>query len=169
MKFRFENEFDVDVDSLEEAMFSEGLPAFLKEHMPSLRDMEVLERKEEGNLLRRRVRYVPVPLIEKVGPKRVPPEAMIWIEESTYDRSRKVMTFRNVPTHPKVAGLMRNEGTIRLQAKGPGRSLRVMEGELKISVPLLGKVAERIVFKTAGKVVEEEVAALKAFLAQRKA
>ncbi len=168
MKFRFEHEFDVDVDRLEEAMFSEDLPAYLKEHMPSLEDMEVLDRVEEGNILRRRVRYVPVPLIEKVGPKRVPPEAMIWVEESTYDRSAKLMTFRNVPTHPKVAELMRNEGTVRLQAKGPGRSVRVMEGELKIAVPFLGKVAERIVFKTAGKVIEEEVAALKAFLAERR-
>ena len=167
MKFRFEHEFDVDVDRLEKAMFSEELPAFLKENMASLRDMEVLERREEDGKIVRRVRYVPVPLIDKVGPKKVPPEAMIWVEESVYDPATKTMTFKNVPTHPKVAELMRNEGTVRLQAKGPGRSLRILEGELKISVPLLGKVAERIVFKTAGKVVEEEVAALKKFLAQQ--
>ncbi len=167
MKFRFEHEFDVDVERLEEAMFSEELPAFLKEHMPSLKDMEVLERREEGERLMRKVRYEPVPLIEKVGPKRVPPEAMIWVEESSYDRKRKVLDFKNVPTHPKVRGLMKNYGTVELQSAGPGKSRRTMQGELKVSVPILGRVAEKIIFKTAGKVIEEEAKALEQFLASR--
>ena len=167
MKFRFEHEFDVDVEKLEEAMFSEDLPPFLKENMPSLKDMEVLERKEEGDSLKRRVRYEPVPLIEKVGPKRVPPEAMIWVEESTYDRKRRVLEFKNVPTHPKVRGLMTNHGTVELRSLGPGRSKRTMKGELKVSVPILGRVAEKIIFKTAGKIIEEEARALQGFLSRQ--
>ncbi|MCD6497984.1 MAG: DUF2505 family protein [Deltaproteobacteria bacterium] len=167
MKFKFEHRFDVPVEELEQAMFAEDLPAFLQEHMPSLKGIEVLERQDSENAIQRKVRYEPVPLIKKVGPKKVPPEAMIWVEQSKYDRSRHEMTFENMPTHPKVKNLMTNKGTVRLMASGSG-SMRVLEGELKVSVPLLGRVAEKIIFKTAGKVVEEEAAALKKFIAEKK-
>lgn len=164
MKFKFEHGFDVSVEELEAAMFHEDLPSFLVEKMESLKEMEVLERKDNGEVIERKVRYVPVPLIKKVGPKKVPPEAMIWVEHSKYDKRKKEMTFDNVPTHPKVVKLMSNKGAIQLRSLGEGRSERVMSGELKVGVPILGRVAEKIIFKTAGKVIEEEAEALKAFL-----
>jgi len=164
MKFKFEHKFDVSVEHLEEAMFHQDLPAFLVDQMPSLKEMEVLEREDGEAVTKRKVRYVPVPLIKKVGPKKVPPEAMIWVEHSKYDKGARKMTFDNVPTHPKVANLMTNEGTIEIRSLGDEKSERVMSGELKVKVPLLGRVAEKIIFKTAGKVIEEEAEALKKFL-----
>jgi len=167
MKFKFEHRFDVPVEQLEQTMFSEELPAFLKANMPSLKNIEVLERTDSQTTIQRKVRYEPIALIKKVGPKKVPPEAMIWVEQSRYDRSRHEMTFENVPTHPKVKNLMTNKGTVRLIPSGSG-SMRVLEGELKVAVPLLGRVAEKIIFKTAGKVVQEEAAALRKFIAEKK-
>jgi hypothetical protein len=164
MKFKFEHTFPVDVDRLEKAMFNPELPAFLKKKMSSLKEMEVLERNESDSAIERRVRYVPEPLIKKVGPKKVPPEAMIWVEESRYDKSTRRMSFDNVPTHPQVVKLMTNTGTITLAPTSGGQSRRTMEGELKVKVPILGRIAEKIIFKTARNVIEEEAAALKAFL-----
>jgi len=164
MKFKFEHTFDVNVDDLEAAMFHEELPDFLVRNMESLKEMTVLEREEDESRIERKVRYVPVPLIKKVGPKKVPPEAMIWVEHSKYEKLKKEMSFDNIPSHPKVKSLMTNQGTIQLRSLGEGKSQRVMSGELKVKVPLLGRVAEKIIFKTAGKVIEEEAEALKAFL-----
>ncbi len=164
MKFKFEHGFDVSLEELESAMFHEDLPPFLMEKMESLKEMDVLDRKDDGDVIERKVRYVPVPLIKKVGPKKVPPEAMIWVEHSRYDKKKKEMTFENIPTHPKVVKLMSNKGVIQLRSKGDGKSERVMSGELKVGVPILGRVAEKMIFKTAGKVIEEEAEALRAFL-----
>jgi hypothetical protein len=166
MRFKFEHTFDVGVEDLEKAMFNPALPEFLEKNMGSLKEMKVLEREESDASIDRKVRYVPEPLIKKVGPKKVPPEAMIWVENSHYDKSSREMSFDNVPTHPQVVKLMTNKGTIKLHEVAPGRSKRVMEGELKVKVPILGRVAEKMIFKTAKKVIEEEAKALADFLEQ---
>ena len=164
MKFEFKHTFDVDVEELERAIFHEKLAAFLQEKVPSVVKIEPLERDDGPDFIERKVRYEPVPMIKKVGPKKVPPEAMIWVEESKYDKKRRMLTFDNVPTHPKVKKLMSNRGTIRLSSLGPGRCERRMESELKIKVPILGRIAEKMIFKSAGKIIEEEAVAMKAFL-----
>lgn len=164
MKFEFNHTFDVDVDRLIEVMFDDALPTFLVERMPSLQKMEPLEKKDGPDFIERQVRYVPVPMIQKIGPKKVPPEAMIWVEKSRFDKARKEMTFDNEPTHPKVRKLMTNRGVMKLTSLGTGQCRRTMTGELLVNVPILGRIAEKIIFKNASKIIEEEVLALQAFL-----
>ena len=143
MKFEFKHIFDADLETVERAMFDERLAGYLQERCPSVIRIEPLERNDTDDAIERKVRYEPVPMIKKVGPKKVPPEAMIWVEESRYDRKRRQMTFDNVPAHAKVKKLMTNRGTIRLLRLGPGRTERIMEGELTEKVPLLGRVGIR--------------------------
>lgn len=167
MKFEYKHTFDVDVDTLVNSMFHPDLPPVLVERMTTVKNIEVIERKDSEDRLVRRVRYVPVPSIKKIGPKTITPESMQWVEESSYDKARRIMTFDNIPTHPKVREKMTNRGTVEFRSLGPSRSERVMSGELKIKFPILGRIAEGIIAKDAEKILNEEAKVLAEWMKSR--
>jgi hypothetical protein len=167
MKFEYRHRFDVSVDALIATMFDPALAAHLTEKMTTLVSIETLERTEDDRRIMRRVKYVPVPMIQKIGPKKITPESMQWIEESSFDKATKVMTFDNVPTHPKVRAKMTNSGKMEFRAQGDHRCERIMHGELKIKFPLLGRIAEGIIARNGQKMLDEEAAVVAAYMRSR--
>lgn len=166
MKYDIRQEFAVPADQVIAAMMHPDVAAFLTGHMKSLKEMELLERTETDDTIVRRVRYRIVPVIEKIGPKKIPPEAFEWVEQSTFDKKKRVMTYRNVPTKAKIAKMFENQGEIRITDAG-ARCVRMMSGELKIHFPLLGSVAEKMIYKKAAEILEEEAAALRLFMSRK--
>ncbi|MFH2010687.1 MAG: DUF2505 family protein [bacterium] len=168
MNFEYRHSFAVPVDTLIEAVFHPDLPPFLTEKMTTIISIEPLERQEDDTRLTRRVKYVPVPMINRIGTKKVTPEAMQWIEVSSFDKRTKVMTFENVPTHPKIRAKMTNSGRMEFVARGSDRSERIITGELKVKFPLLGRVAEGIISKNGKKLLDEEAQVLSAWMREHK-
>lgn len=167
MKFNINQLFDYPVQVIEEALFmDENIGEFLVTEMPSLLQLEKIEIVKEENTVRRRIRYLPKPLITKVGPKKIPQEAMEWIENSTYDIDTHKLIYKNIPTHPKIGKMFSNSGEIVLIPRG-NQTERIISGELKIHVPIFGAIAERIIFKTAKTVLEEEAQALKKYIEKK--
>ena len=166
MKFEYKHQFDVPVDQLIEAMFNPDLPEVLTEKMTTVIKIEVLERDENDQVIKRRVKYTPVPMIKKIGTKKITPESMVFVEESSFDKGRKSMTFANIPSHPKIRAKMSNEGEMVFKDLGGGRSERIMKGTLKIKFPILGRVAEGIIAKNGKKMLDEEAAVLAEFMKQ---
>ena len=164
MKFEYKHVFEAPVEKVVEAMFHPEMTAYLKGRMKTLVSIEVLERQDEPGTIRRRVKYVPVPSIKRIGPKTITPESMQWIEQSSFDTASRVMTFDNVPTHPKVRAQMTNSGRIEFRSQGPARTERVMSGELKIAFPILGRIAEGIIAKNAKAILDEEAGLLAEWL-----
>ena len=167
MKFKFEHIFDADMETVVGCFLDPELPAYLMENMSTVQAIEPLSIEEEGGLVRRKVRYQPVPLIKRVGPKKVDPKWMCWVEESIYDRARRRMEFSNVPITDFVAKRMSNSGTVTLTEAGAGKTLRIIEGELRIKFPLLGRIAERIIYKDAAKIINEEAEVFSGFVKSR--
>ena len=89
MRFEKRQFLDGTVDEVERAMLDPRYLDYLLQHHGVLLEVQALERTEEGPLIRRRVRYRPRPVIPSVGPKKVPPEWFVFVEQSTYDRNRK--------------------------------------------------------------------------------
>lgn len=164
MKFHYTHRFEVPVDRLVEAMFDPELPGVLTEKMSTVKSIEVLDRQETETEIRRRVKYVPIPMIQKVGSKTITPESMEWIEESRLDKQRRVLSFENIPTHPKVRARMTNRGEVVFRELGPRAAERIMSGELKVKFPVLGRIAEGVIAKNAKKILDEEAQVLAAFL-----
>jgi hypothetical protein len=164
MQFELSHTFDADVDAVEQALFDPALPGFLLQEMKRVTAIEPLERHDDGNVIRRRVRYQPVPLIKKIGPKTVPEHWMAWIEESTYDRRTRRMEFANVPSTARIRDLLENRGTMTLSSVGPARTLRTLSGELHVKVFLLGKIAEGLIHAQGKEILDEEAHALQRFL-----
>jgi hypothetical protein len=171
MKFELKHTFDAPVDKVIDAMTDPAFPEFMKSHMKLMSDIKPVDRKEEGGRLSWRLRCVPVPMIKKVGPKEVPPEALAFMQESTIDRAAKRIDFKNVAEHPKVLKHLESVGSFTFRDIG-GRTERTLAGELKVTnLPFLlkplGSIAERIIYSNAENLLNEEAKVFGEFLKQR--
>lgn len=166
MKFEITHTFDADVETVLAAMYDPALHEFLTKEMTTINEIEQLETHDQGARVQRRVRYMPKPLIQKIGPKEIPPRWMEWVEESTLDRSAQTVSFKNKPTTQKIANLLVNEGTMQFRAKG-AKTERVLKGELNVKVFLLGKIAEKFIYNQAARILDEEARALNKFIQTR--
>jgi hypothetical protein len=171
MRFELKHTFDAPVDAVIEAMTDPAFPAFMKANMKSMTDIQAVDRKEDGGRLDWRLRCVPEPIIKRVGPKEVPPEALAFVQESTLDRGAKRLSFRNIAEHPKVKKHLENAGTFTFRDLG-GRTERTISGELKVTnLPFLLKflagIAEQLIYTNAEKLLNEEASVFAQFLKQR--
>lgn len=169
MKFDFTQRIQATPEEVEQALFHPDYPAhLLKEGV--LLEAQQLELKDEGERIRRRMRYRPKPVIKSVGPKDIPPEWFAFVEESTWDKKRRELTFRNVPTSNAISNMLVNTGVLRIRDAGGGQSERTMAGEINIKVPFLmkplGLIAEKIIQHEGVKLLESEIPALHRFVTQ---
>ena len=172
MRFEKRQFLEGTVEEVERAMLDPRYLDYLLQHHGVLLEVQALERKEEGPLVRRRVRYRPRPVIASVGPKQVPPEWFAFIEQSTYDRNRKEMTFSNVPTSHSISRMLVNTGTLRLRPSGT-RTERTLEGEIKLQLPFLLKplamIGERMIQAEGLKILDAEAPVLGRYVAELRA
>ena len=118
MRFETRQRLQGPVDEVERALLDERYLAFLLQHHGVLLEAERLEQTDSGDLVRRKIRYRPKPVIPSIGPTPVPPEWFAFVETSTYDRRRHELSFTNAPTSGKIARLMVNTGVLRLREVG---------------------------------------------------
>ncbi len=170
MKFESRQRIQGTVEEVERAMLDDRYPEFLLKHHGVFLEAQQLEKKEEGNKVRRKVRYRPKPVIPSIGPKTVPPEWFAFIETSTYDRSRKELTFNNVPTSNRISSLMVNTGVLKLKDVGGGQTERTLDGEISLKLPFLMKplamIGERVIQAEGIKLLDAEASVLTRFIAE---
>jgi hypothetical protein len=173
MRFKLEHSFDAPVDEVLEALADPRFVEFLGGRMKSMKRIEALERNERGSSVQWKLRCVPTPIIERVGPKKISPEALAFVQEMEIDRAGRRASFRNVAEHEKVRAHLENGGSVEFRDDG-GRTHRTMTGELRIiGLPFLLRplagIAESIIYSNAQKLLEEEATVFRAFLAERRA
>ncbi len=170
MKFEVKHTLAGSADEVERAMFDDRYTPVLLQHHGVLLEAQNLEKKDEGAVVRRRIRYRPKPVISSVGPKPVPPEWFAFIETSTWDKARKVLSFSNVPTNESISSLLVNTGSLRLRDLGGGRTERTVSGEIALKLPFLLKplalIGERVIHHEGLKILDGEVPVLNRFIAE---
>jgi hypothetical protein len=169
MRFEARQRIQGSVDEVERALLDERYLAFLVAHHGVLLEAQRIEQTDGGDQVRRRIRYRPKPVIESIGPKRVPPEWFAFIETSTYDRRNHTLTFTNTPTSTSIAKLMVNTGVLRLRDVG-GQTERTLEGEIKLLLPFLMKplalIGEKVIQSEGMKILDGEVPVLNRFITE---
>jgi hypothetical protein len=169
MRFESRQRITGTVDEVERAMLDPRYFEFLLQHHGVLLEVQPLEVKDEGDKVRRKVRYRPKPVIATIGPKRVPPEWFAFVETSTYDKKRKELTFTNVPTSHTISKMLVNTGTLRLRDVG-GATERTMDGEISLKLPLLMKplamIGEKIIQSEGLKILDGEAPVLNRFISE---
>jgi hypothetical protein len=171
MRFELKHTFDASIEKVIDAMIDPAFPAFMKQHMKMMSDIQTVERKEQNGRLEWKLRCVPTPMIKKVGPKDVPPEALAFVQVSSLDRNSRKLSFRNVAEHPRVVKHLENSGTFSFRDLG-GRTERIISGELKVTnLPFLlkplGVIAEQLIYSNAQNLLNEEAKIFSEFLATR--
>lgn len=172
MKFSIVHTFDAPPAAVAEAMLDPEMPKFLLEHHPLMEEAIPQERKEEGSVVRRKVRYRPRPIIKKVGPKEIPPDYLAFVEESSFDKSTLRGEFTNQAIRDGVKKHLVNKGTMVLKDVG-GKTERTIEGTLEIvNVSFLLRpltaIAERIIHSEAVKLLDGEAKCVSEFLSKKK-
>jgi len=167
MRFEYTHEFAFPVEEIERLMTHPDIGKFMSTRMPAtIIGVEAKERVQEGSLLKRKVHYRPQPLIKSVGPIKVDPRWMEWMEQSTFDLARHEGQFVNTPIIKRIADQMENRGTVKLIPTAKGCK-RVLTGELKVKIFMLGAIAERIINSNAEKILKDEAALLSALAASK--
>lgn len=169
MRFLIEQRFPGALVEVEEAFTD---PAYLARlaALPKLGEPELLDRAEDGDQVLMSVRYRFVGEVSGAVRAVVDPARLGWIEESTLDRRTHVTTWTIVPDH--YGGLLRCSGTYTLLEdsgtllEDSGSVIRRAEGEIRVSVPLVGGKVERAIVSGLEEHAEAEEAVMAAFLAE---
>lgn len=142
MRFTIDQTFAGPLEEVEAALVD---PAFLERlsSLPNLGRPTLVHRVEAGDLVHLWVKYAFTGEVNSTVRRVVDPHRLTWIEESTLDRASHRTTWRIVPDHYK--NLLRASGEFRLEPHPDdpaGRTRRTADGELKVSVPLVGGKVE---------------------------
>lgn len=168
MKFELKHTFDAPIDLVTREFMNPDLFPHLAKNMPkTMVAIEPVERNEDNGTLKRKTRYKPQPLIKSIGPKKITSDMMAFVEESTFDKSARTLKFKNVPDSGRLRSLLVNEGTITFREVN-GKTERTVAGELKVKVFLLGGIAEKMIYKNAQDILNEEAAAFQNWLNAKK-
>ena len=166
MKFKIKHHFPCSFQQLEDAWFSDEIVDYLSERMTTVVEIEPISIEDLGDRLERCIRFRCKPIYKKVGPKKVDPRWMEWIERSTYDRKLQRLTFVNTATTRKIAAVLINEGEMVFDQRKDGIE-RTIRATIKVKVPVLGRLAERVISRTAIKVLNEEAELTNRFIKER--
>jgi len=143
MRFQIHQSFGFPLDRVEDALVD---PSFLERlgGLPKLGRPELVSRLVDGAVVHLEVRHRFTGELSAAVRRVVDPDRLSWVEKSSLDRNTHKTDWHIVPDHYK--NLLRCSGTSVCESPEAGATLRLIEGEMKVSVPLVGgKVASAIV------------------------
>jgi hypothetical protein len=167
MHFEIVHTLPADRDTVMKVMQEKAYYEFLQQNHPDVDRIELLSMEDLGATAKRRVHYQLKLIIKSIGPKKIPPDAMAWVEESTLDKKSYKLEFKNIPIKDWVQARMTNFGTIEFQDAGEGKTRRIVAGELRIKFLILGVIAERIIHGKAKDLLDGEARLFGDYLKQR--
>jgi hypothetical protein len=170
MRFETRQRLSGTVDEVERALFDDRYLDFLLKHHGVLLEAKQLEKSDDGTRIRRKVRYLPKPVIKSIGPKTVPPEWFAFVESSTYDRTKKELSFTNTAASHTISKMLVNTGVLRLRDAGNGQTERTLDGEITLKLAFflkpLAMIGEKIIQGEGLKILDAEVPVMNRFIAE---
>ena len=142
MRFRVSTSIAAPREVVEEAFVD---PAFYAElgDLPNIRAPEVLSVEEDGDVVHLRIYYALQADLAPAVRRVLDPDKITWVEESTVHRGAHYTEFRMVPEH--YVNRMECAGSYRFEVSGPGATEQVVEGDLVIHYPVVGRLVERAI------------------------
>ena len=162
MKFHLEQRFGAAPDAVARTFVDPAFYAMLQD-LPNLGRPEVLELEASGDRVRLRVRYRFTGNLSPAARRVVDPDRLTWVEAATHDLATRSVTFVLHPDH--YASRLSCHGDYRFEPDGD-RTRRVVDGDLSVRFPLVGRAVERAIVSGLRDHLDDEVAIVEQFLAQ---
>ena len=142
MRFSLEQQLPGAIDDVLAALLD---PEFLRclGDLPNLGAPEVLSQERAGDVVVQRVHYAFTGSLSAAVTRVIDPKKVTWVDETTYDLGVRQATFRIIPDH--YGNKLRCHGTHVFTSRADGGTIRNVEGELTVKVPLVGRIVERAI------------------------
>jgi hypothetical protein len=142
-------------------------PEFLRElaASPKLGRVELLDSADDGDYVRQRVRYAFTGQLSAAVKAVVDPARLTWVEDSTLDRRSHLTTFSILPDN--YARLLNASGSITLEPDDHVGTVRRVEGNLSVHVPLAGRKVEGAIVSGLREHAEVEATVLNRWVRDR--
>jgi hypothetical protein len=142
-------------------------PAFLAGlgELPNLAPPTVLDQTRSGDVVVQRVHYRFVGSLSSAVTRVIDPAKVSWVDEVTYDLADRRATFRIIPDH--YGDKLRCHGTYTFEEQ-TASTVRRVEGELSVRVPLVGRMVERAIVGGLTEHIETEASLLTEWLDARR-
>ena len=152
MRFRIEQRLPGDVDDVLDTLLDAAFVAALGA-LPKIDKPELVSQRTDGEFVTQRVRYRFTGDLSGAVTAVIDPAKLSWVAETTYDLRAKAASFRIVPDH--YGNRLTCTGMHRFVMTTVGQTDRRIDGELKVSYPIVGRAIERAVLSG----LEEHLAA----------
>jgi len=160
--FEFVHEFDIPLDALELAVLS---PDLVERLGPKLSNVESLTQRSHSlaeGVLDRVWAFRANVKLPKFAQNYVTPDMCAWDEKSSYDLKRHASEWSIVPNvKPEWQKYFSAHGSYSLVPLDSGRTKRVVSGECELNVPLVQRVAEKLIVGEVRKMFEAEAETLR--------
>jgi hypothetical protein len=158
MRFEVDQSLPVPVAVVEGAL---GDPGFYEQlsALPKVGRAELLDQHHEGDTVERRVRYHFAGDLSSAVRRVIDPERLVWVDHSTYDHRSRRAEFRLLPEH--YQDRFRCSGSYRLLDEGVEGCRRLVEGELTVRYPLVGRAVEHAIVSGLREHLEDEAGLLR--------
>lgn len=140
MRFRIEQHLPGSVDDVIDALLDDGFVASMGA-LPKIGKPELLDQRTETDFVIQRVRFRFTGELSGAASAVLDTAKLSWVAETTYDLRARQASFRIVPDH--YGNRLTCTGMHRFVRVTESTSARLVEGELKVSYPLVGRVIER--------------------------
>lgn len=109
-------------------------------------NFEILDQREEDGIVRRECAAQPkLPAVQMALARLLRRRGFHFIERGAYEKAAGTWKWTLEPN--VMAGLLRNQGTVRLEPAGPGKVKRIVDIELEARLPGIGAAIERSAVK----------------------
>lgn len=160
MRFHLEQQLPGSGDDVMAAFTDPAFYARLAD-LPNVEAPEFLGQEVGDGVVRQRIRYRFSGRLSGAVTAVVDPDRLTWIDETTYELAARSASFRIVPEH--YASKLSCSGSYRFVPAGEGTK-RVIDGELRVHVPLVGRRVEGAIVSGLERHLEEEAALVASWL-----
>jgi hypothetical protein len=141
VNFRIDQRITVPLPAVEAALLDrEFIAATAK--LPKLGEPELLEQQRDGDRVHQRVRYRFTAELSSAVTRVIDPAKLTWVDDARYDLTSHTSRHRIVPDN--YGDRLEAAYDVALESLGDS-TRRLVTGELKVHVPLVGGRVERVI------------------------
>jgi len=144
-RYRFIQYFDYDIETVVYLLMENETPLYDLVDLPNVSTSKPIEEQDRGDKVFIKNEWCVHGQIPRAAQKIIRPEMLTFIEDSVWDRKKRVYSTKVLPHHFKRQVNCRHK--CEYFDNGDGRTKRIVSGFLEVKIPVIGQIFELAVIK----------------------